>query len=86
MRAEALWPERRLCTVRGLGYAGHAENREQRLAGAAQAVVHLLVIAVGIDQLRGLEPREVGRDSGEAKAKSPGELRGGARHEKLLED
>ncbi len=57
-----------LCTLRGLGCAGLAEDVEQRLAGTAQAVVDPLAAAVRLDQLCGLEPREVRGDCGGAKA------------------
>src|SRR5918997_6475902 len=76
------WP---LCTAR-VGLPRFSKETEQRLAGAAQAVVHPLAAAVGLDEPGDLEPREVGRDGGGAEAELPGQLCGGAGHRKLLED
>jgi hypothetical protein len=59
--------------------AGLAEDAEQRLARAAQAVVDPLAAAVRLDQSGCLEPREVGRDRRGAQAELVGEFGCGAR-------
>jgi hypothetical protein len=59
-----------------------AEDPEQRLAGAAEAVIHPPAVAVGLDQLGYSEPGEVGGDRGGAQVELPGELGGSARRGK----
>jgi hypothetical protein len=64
---------------------GLAEDPEQRLAGEAQAVVHLPAAAVWLHQPGYLEPKEVGRDRRRREAEFAGDLRGRRGGEQALQ-
>jgi hypothetical protein len=84
--SKASCPILRLCGVR-VALRQFVEYTQQRFAGAAEAIIDPLAAAVGLDQLRGLEPREMRRDRGRTQAELVGELGRGDRYgEETLQD